>query len=222
MVIRVGVADDHPVVRRGIAQMISAEPDMLLVLECSTAADLLARVGQAACNVVIVDINLPDGNGIDLVGLLREQLPNLPVLILSIYPAEQFAARAIRAGAAGYLTKESATEDLIQAVRTVVSGRRYLTPETAEALASAVQLGSPSSESPDEILSPRERHVVALYAAGRTVTDIADSMQISVRTVSTYKTRVMEKLNLSSNADLIAWALRNHVVVRASASEQRS
>ena len=217
MTIRVGVADDHPIVRRGIAQMISAEPDMVLALECSNAAGLLAGIQNACCNVVILDISLPDGNGIDLVGVLRERLPNLPVLILSIYPPEQFAARAIRAGAAGYLTKESATEDLIRAIRTVVNGRRYLTPETAEALASVVQLGA-TPETPDEVLSPRERHVVGLYAAGKTVTEIADTMQISVRTVSTYKTRVMDKLSLASNADLIAWALRNNVVNRASAA----
>lgn len=197
--------------------MISAEPDMELALECSTAAELLAGIGQAGCNIVILDVALPDGNGIDLLGILRETMPNMPVLILSIYPPEQFAARAIRAGAHGYLTKESATEELILAIRTVVAGKRYLTPETAEALASAVQSATATTP-PDELLSPRERQVVGLYAAGKTVTEISESMRLSVRTVSTYKTRVMEKLNLTSNADLIAWALHNNLVWRSAST----
>ncbi len=213
MQIRVLIADDHPVVRRGLAQLVTAEPDMELGGECGTAAEVLAQVRQSRCSVLILDVALPDGNGIELLSTLKELTPALPVLILSIYPPEQFAARAIRAGAAGYLTKESATEELIKAIRMVFGGRRYLTQETAEALASAVQ-SQASKEPTIDVLSARELQVLKLYASGRTVTEISESMQISVRTVSTYKTRILEKLNLSSNADLIAWAIRHDLVSR--------
>jgi len=206
--IRVLIADDHPVVRRGLAQMVKAEADMELAGECSTAAEVMDSVISSRCDVLILDVALPDGNGIELLAALKERRPSLPVLILSIYPPEQFAARAVRAGASGYLTKESATEELIQAIRTVHTGRRYLTQETADALAEAVR-SQPAVEPGIELLSMREREVLKRYASGRTVTEISDEMQVSVRTVSTYKTRILEKLNLNSNADLIAWAIRN-------------
>lgn len=200
------MADDHPVVRRGLRQMIEMESDMHVAVEASSAKELLEKLEKQPCDAAILDIELPDRNGLDLLQSLRERNPGLPAIVLSVYPPSQFAARAIRSGASAYLTKETATEELIKAIRMVVQGRRYLTAETAEAIAAAIQ--TDEVETPEASLSARERQVLELYASGRTITEIAELTQLSVRTVSTYKSRVLEKLRLSSNAELIAFALR--------------
>lgn len=209
-VIRVAIADDHPIVRRGLLDMIALEPDMKPVVEAATAKELLEGLAQHRCDVAIVDIQMPDRSGLEVLEDIWRMQPAIRVLVLSVYPASQFAARAIRAGASGYLTKESAPEELVRAIRTTAAGRRHINPAAAEALASAVQTeGRPSAE---DALSPREIQVLRLYASGKTVSEIAFSLGLSLRTVSTYKSRVLEKLGLSNNADLIAYAIRNGMI----------
>ena len=190
--------------------MIALEPDMKPVVEAANAKELLAGLSQQPCDVLIVDIEMPDRSGLDVLQDVWRQQPAIRVLVLSVYPPSQFAARAIRAGVSGYLTKESAPEELVQAIRTAAAGRRHINPAVADALALAVQTeGNPSAE---DVLSPREMQVLRLYASGKTVSEIAYSIGLSIRTVSTYKSRVLEKLQIANNADLIAYAIRNGLI----------
>lgn len=208
--IRAIVADDHAVVRRGLRELLAESREVTVIGEAATARETLERVRSDKSDVLILDINLPDGSGLDVLRQVKQEHPQLPVLILTIYAEEQFAIRALRAGAAGYLTKESAPEELVDAIRKVVQGGRYISPALAERLA---LLADPQAErQPHEALSDREFQVFRTLASGRTVSQVADTLHLSVKTISTYRARVLEKMGLQTNAELTMYAVRNGIV----------
>ncbi len=208
--IRVLIADDHPVVRKGLVHILTEESDIQVTAEASNAAEVLAALhNKVPVDVAVLDVGMPGRSGIDLVPELRRDFPNMPILILSQYPAEQIAVRAIRSGASGYLNKESAPDQLVAAVRKVREGRRYLTEATAELLAESVE---GRAVKPHESLSGREFDVFRRIASGKTVSMIAADMNLSVKTVSTYRVRVLEKMGMANNAELTHYAARNGIV----------
>lgn len=208
--IRIATADDHAVVRRGLREILSAEPDMQVCGEAATAQELLDVVRTRPCDIVVLDITLPGRSGLDVLKELKQERPKLPVLVLTMHAEEQFGIRALKAGASGYLNKESAPEELVKAIRKVVSGGRYLTPALAEAL--AVDVVTPSDRPLHQTLSNREDEVFRLLASGKTVTDVGRQLALSVKTVSTHRTRILKKLGLNTTADLIRYAIQNRLV----------
>lgn len=208
--IRVAILDDHAVVRRGIREILSAESDMQVCCEAATAQALFDAIRKQACDLVVMDITLPGRSGLDLLRDLREEWSKLPVLILTMHAEEQFGIRTLKAGAAGYLNKEAAPDELVKAIRKVVAGGRYLTPALAEAL--AVDVVTPSDRPLHHRLSNREDEVLRLLAAGKTVTDVGRQLALSVKTVSTHRTRILKKLCLTTTAELIRYAIQNQLV----------
>jgi two-component system, NarL family, invasion response regulator UvrY len=209
-VIKVLVADDHAVVRRGLRQILAETNDILVGGEASTAAELWQLVERERWDTVILDIEMPGRSGLELLGELKRQHPKLPVLILTVYSEEQYAVRAIRAGASGFLTKESAPNQLVAAVRKVASGGRFITPELAERLASS--LAGDSDALPHEALSDREFQVLCMIASGKTVSQIGQELSLSVKTISTHRTRILAKMNMKSNSELTHYAIKNRLV----------
>jgi DNA-binding NarL/FixJ family response regulator len=209
-VIKVLVADDHAVVRRGLQQILAETPDILVAGEASTAQEVIDLVRAQRWDVVILDVSLRGASGIELLADLRREHPDLRVLVLTVYSEEQYAVRAIRAGAAGFLTKESAPEKLIEAVRKIASGGRYVSAELAETLASI--LAGDAKGQPHERLSDREFEIMKMLASGRSVSQIAQDLALSVKTVSTHRTRILRKMNLKTNADLTTYAVRARLV----------
>jgi two-component system, NarL family, invasion response regulator UvrY len=204
------VADDHAVVRRGLKQVIADEYDDVLVEEVGTGQGALDAVRRHEWDAVLLDINLPDKNGLDVLKEIKAVRPALIVLILSQHGEEQYAARAYKAGAAGYLTKESAAEELAAAIRKVLSGGRYVSRSFAERLAG--HLSGETGAEPHEILSDREHLVLCRIASGETVSQIADELALSVKTISTYRARLLEKLQLANNAELMRYAIDRRLV----------
>jgi len=205
--IRVFVADDHAVVRRGVVQILEEASDMVAAGEAGTGRETLQAVRKHDYDVLVLDIAMPDVNGLEVLSQLRTLKPDLRVLILSMYPERQYAVRALKAGAAGYLTKESAPDELVAAIRQVAQGGKYVTQSLAERLAAA--LASELGKEPHETLSTREYQVMRLLAAGKTVTDIATELLLSVKTVSTYRTRILEKLDLKNTAEIIRYVFEH-------------
>jgi DNA-binding NarL/FixJ family response regulator len=209
-VIRVLVADDHAVVRRGLRQVLAEPGDIEVAAEAGTAAEALERLAAGRFDVVITDLSLPGRGGLELLREMKALQPDLPVLVLSMHPEDQYAVRALKAGAAGYLTKESAPELLVEAVRRAAAGGRYVTPSVAERLARHVE--DAREREPHEALSDRELQVFRMLARGRTVSQIGEELSLSVKTVSTYRARVLEKMSLSTNAELMQYAFRRGLV----------
>lgn len=207
--IRIVIADDHPIVRAGLREIIAGEPDMAIEGEAHTSQEALELVRKERADVLVLDVKMPGRGGMEVVKLLRDEMPNLPVLMLSVYPEDQLAVRALKAGAAGYLTKESAPAELVGAIRKVVGGGRYVSAAMAEKLARDV---SGAGQAPHEKLSDREYQILRMIVRGRTVTEIADELALSVKTISTYRARMMEKLNVKTTADLVRYALAEHLV----------
>lgn len=208
--IRVLVADDHAVVRRGVAQILADENDIQIVGEAGDYGEIRRHLRDAACDVLVLDIQLPGKNGIEIAKALKEEVPRLGILMLSSYPEDQYAVRALKAGARGYLTKASAPERIVEAVRTVAGGRRYISPEAALALAETVS--GDKSDHPHEALSDREFQVLRLIASGRRLSDIATQLSLSPKTVSVYRARILEKMGLATNAELTHYAVKNGLV----------
>jgi two-component system, NarL family, invasion response regulator UvrY len=208
---RVLIADDHPVVRRGVRQTLSEEFEGCEVVEACNAEELIARVRESDWDAVILDISLPDRNGLDVLKELQTDRPHLPVVVLSMHPEDQFAARMMRAGASAYVTKESASEELTQALRNALAGKRYMSPSLAERLAMEAVL---EDRTKSLVLSDREVQVLCLIAEGSSLTEISEILFLSVKTVSTYRSRLLEKLNIKSNADLVHYALDHGYVKR--------
>jgi len=204
--IRVLVADDHAVVRRGLCQILSETPDMLLAGEAVNAQETLATSRARLWDVLVLDISMPGRSGFDILKELRRELPRLPILILSIYPEEQLALRALRAGASGYLTKESAPDELIKAIRKVACGGKYISPNLAETL--AFRMDAAIDQPPHQTLSDREFQVLLMIAAGRSPSEIAAELLLSVKTISTYRTRILEKMGLKTNAEIMRYAVQ--------------
>jgi two-component system invasion response regulator UvrY len=208
--IRVLVADDHAVVRRGLVQILTEAPDMVVAGEASTGREVLQAVRKHDYDVLVLDIAMPEGGGLEVLQQLQTLKLDLHVLILSMYPERQYAVRALKTGAAGYLTKESVPDELIAAIRKVARGGKYVSQSLAEQLASELQ-GEVEKE-PHQTLSGREYQVMILLAAGKSVTDVADKLSLSVKTVSTYRARILNKLNLKSTAEIIRYALERGLV----------
>jgi two-component system, NarL family, invasion response regulator UvrY len=211
---RVLVVDDHAVVRRGLVEILQEQSGPMRVVEASTAAAALAAAKLAVAkrkpfDVVVLDLTLPDRNGLEVLADLRRLCPGLPVLLLSMHPEDQFAVRAMKAGAAGYITKESASTELIHAVRRVIGGEGYVSAALGRRLA-----GSSASGAPHERLSARELAVFVRLAEGRRLKDIAGELTLSVKTVSTYRRRVLEKLGARTNAQLTLHALDAGLILR--------
>ena len=205
--IAVLVADDHPLFRRGIVELLAETPDMQVVAETGTADEVLAGLRRADVDVVVLDLGMPGTNGVDLLDRIRREWPALPVLVLTVYPEDLYAVRALRAGAAGYLTKDSAAEELIQAIQRVRAGRRWVSPRLAEHLAALLER-DPDRPAHDA-LSNREFEVLRRIGAGQTATLISRSLHLSPKTVSTYRARILEKLDLRTTSDLIRYALKH-------------
>ena len=208
--IKVLVADDHAVVRRGLREILAETGDILVGGEAATAPEVLQRVREQRWDLVVLDINLPGGNGIELIADIRRERPDTRVLILTVYSEEQYAVRAIRGGAAGFLTKESAPSKLIDAVRKIAGGGRYVSAELAETLASVLAGETPGQ--PHDRLSDRELEILRMLASGKTVSAVAHELALSVKTVSTHRTRILKKMNMKNNAELTTYAIRNGLV----------
>jgi DNA-binding NarL/FixJ family response regulator len=207
--IKVLIVDDHPVVRRGLKQIIEDEPDMQVAGEAKNAGECFSLVRKMECSLVLLDISLPDKSGFDVLKQLRYEHPKLPVLILSVHSEDQYAVRFIKAGASGYLMKEGAPEELVKAIRKVHAGGKYVSASFAEKLASHLDT---SDKPPHENLSNREFQILCLIAKGESLKGIADELCISEKTVSTYRSRILEKMKMSTNSDLTRYALENHLV----------
>jgi DNA-binding NarL/FixJ family response regulator len=204
-VITVLIADDHAVVRRGLRQILTETRDILVGAEAGTAEEVLQLVDHQRFDVVVLDISMPRANGLELLAQVRRSHPELPVLILTVFSEEQYAVRAIKAGAAGFLTKESAPEKLIEAVRKVASGGRWVSAELGETLASIV--AGEVRGVPHERLSDREFEVLKLLASGKTVTQVSQELALSVKTVSTHRTRILKKMEMKTNAELTRYCV---------------
>ena len=206
--IRVVLADDHAVVRRGVRQILGDAGDIEVTGEARDYAELSALLRETPCDVLVLDISMPGKNGIEVLKSLRERLPKLQVLILSMFPEDQYALRALKAGAAGYVSKEAAPEKLVDAIRLAARGKKYITPEVAQALATNLD-GGPSPENPHEALSDREYETLRLIASGKKLAEIAELMSLSPKTVSVYRARLLEKMSLRTNADLTHYAVKH-------------
>lgn len=207
--IRILIVDDHAIVRHGLKQIVEASGEMCVVAEADSGGEALRKIRQITCDVVLLDISMPDMSGIDVLKQIHAEKPQLPILILSIYSEDQYAMRLIKAGAAGYMTKESAPAEVIKALLRVAGGKKYISPAVAEILANEV--GTAEERLPHQTLSDREYQIFLLLAAAKTVTEIADALALSVKTISTYRTRVLEKMHLSNNAELMRYAVDNHL-----------
>jgi DNA-binding NarL/FixJ family response regulator len=208
--LKIIIADDHPIVRAGLKQIMAETADLMVAAEANNGRELLNQVRREPYDVILLDISMPGIDGLDVLKQLKVELPNIPVIILTVHPEAQYALRVLKAGAAGYLTKESVPSELIQAIRKVHRGGKYITPSLAEKIAFA--LGGETDKLPHETLSDREFQVLTLIASGKTVTEIAEELALSVKTISTYRTRILEKMQMKTNAELTHYAIQNRLV----------
>jgi DNA-binding NarL/FixJ family response regulator len=205
--IRILIADDHAIVRHGLRQILSDSSDMSVAGEARNGLQALQLAREAEWDVVLLDVSMPDKNGIDTLKQLKKEFPKLPVLMLSMHPEEHYAIRALKAGASGYLNKQSAPEQLVTAIRQVASGKKYVSPSLAEELANAIS--EDSEKAPHERLSDREYQTLVLIASGKTLSQIAEELKLSVKTVSVYRARLLEKMKLKNNAELTHYGLKH-------------
>jgi two-component system invasion response regulator UvrY len=212
MTVRLIVVDDHAIVRRGIVQVLAEHPDVEIVAEASDYNSLRSELRKhGEPDVLVMDVGLPGKNGIDILKTLKEEHPRLKVLMVSMYPEDQYAVRALRAGAFGYLNKASAPERLLEALTQVIAGKKYVTPEIAQALID--NLSAPEGETaPHERLSDREFQTLKLIASGRRLADIAEDLALSPKTVSVYRARILEKMGMSNNAELTHYSIKHGLV----------
>ena len=208
--LRILIADDHAFVRRALKQLLLEEYPSAAVGEVGDAESLVTEVISNGWDIIICDMNMPGRSGLDALGQIKQIAPQIPVLIMSMYPEDQYALRVLKAGASGYLGKETIHEHLIKAIQTVQLGKKFITPTVAEKLADAVR--DNSEKEPHELLSDREFDVFKLLAAGSSVSEIAQQLSLSTTTVSTYRTRILSKMNIRSNADLTRYALEHKLI----------
>jgi two-component system, NarL family, invasion response regulator UvrY len=208
--IRVFIVDDHPLLRRGIRDILTDGEDIEVVGEAQDYNELRSKMRSVPIDILLLDINLPGKNGIDILKALREENPRLKVLMLSMYAESQYAVRALKAGAYGYLNKASAPEQLLDAVAQIMAGRKFITPEIAQSLAD--NLSGDTGELPHTKLSDREFQTLCLMASGQRLADIAATLALSPKTVSVYRARILEKMGMSHNAELTHYALKHHLV----------
>jgi two-component system, NarL family, invasion response regulator UvrY len=205
--IHVLIADDHAIVRQGLRQILSETEDLLVAGEAEDGAEALRLARHQRCDVFLLDVSMPNRNGIDTLKQLKKEFPRLPVLILSMHPEEHYAVRAIKSGAAGYLTKQSAPELLVTAIRQVAGGKRFISPTLAEHLAAAIS--DDGEKLPHERITDREYQVLSRISSGKTITQIADELNLSVKTVSEYRKRLLEKMRLETTAELIRYGIEH-------------
>jgi DNA-binding NarL/FixJ family response regulator len=205
--IRIALADDHMIVRQGLKQILGDEADLTVSGEAANGNDTLKLVRETAIDVLVLDMSMPGRSGIELIKLVKAEKPKLPILVLSMHKEEQYAVRAIKAGAAGYLTKESAADQLVSAIRKVAGGGVFITPTVAERM--ALDFGAPTDGASHTQLSDREYQIFEMIVAGANVTAIADALAVSVKTVSTHKARILQKMRMTSSAELIHYAIEH-------------
>jgi two-component system invasion response regulator UvrY len=208
--IRVFIADDHAIVREGLKQILAEQRDIVVAGEAENGLDAIKLFRKSRCHVMLLDISMPDRNGIEVLKQIKQERPELAVLMLSMHREDQYAIRALKAGAAGYLTKQSAPRELVTAIRQVADGQKYVSATLAQALAS--QVGADHEASPHDSLSDREFQTLTMIASGKTVSEIARELSLSVKTVSEYRARLLAKMNLKTSAELTHYAIRNHLV----------
>lgn len=208
--IRLLICDDHAIVREGLKQVLADAPDFEVVAEAGDGPETIGRIRRGGIDVVLLDIALPGRDGLDVLKQLHQEFPRLPVLIVSTYPEKQYALRSLRLGAAGYLNKGADPSELIAAIRKVAQGGMFVSPTVAETLASAMR--KDTGQPPHELLSPREYQVFTLIAAGKSLTEIAGQLSLSLNTVSTYRARIMEKINTHNDVETALYAVQHHLV----------
>ena len=208
--IKILIADDHPIVRKGLKEIIEDTSDLKVVDEASTGQEVLEKVFKAEFDVILLDISMPGKSGLEILKELKSHKPKLTVLVLSMHPEEHYAIQVLKAGASGYLTKESAPEELIAAIRKVSQGGKYVSSSLAEKL--AVYLETDAEKPVYEILSDREYQVMIMIASGKTVKQIADELSLSVKTISTHRTRLLNKTEFKNNAEITYYAIKNALV----------
>lgn len=209
-VIKIFIADDHKLIREGFKKIFSRERDMLVIGEAGNGAEVLHFLKNDRCDVIVLDISMPGKSGWELLHELKNFQDPPPVLVLSIHPENQFAVRALKAGAYGYISKECPPEQLVEAVRKVASGRRYVSRNLSEEIVDRIACGR--GDIPHERLSDREFQIFLLIASGKSISVIAEILHLSASTVNTYRSRILEKMNLASNAEIIRYALKNGLI----------
>jgi DNA-binding NarL/FixJ family response regulator len=205
------IADDHPLIRKGVSKMLTEEFAGVEIGEAGDGSELLDRSRLEKWDVVVTDLSMPGRSELDTIKQLKSEQPTLPVLVLSMYPEEQYAKRVLKAGASGYLLKDSAPEELCNAIRQILSGKKYFSAHVAQLLAEDVVSGNKGAPF-HELLSDRELEVFKLIASGKTVSEIADKLSLSVPTISTYRARILEKMNFKNNSELTHFAISNSIV----------
>ena len=207
---RILIADDHSVVRKGLKQILQDEFPSAFIMEVGDAEDLLKKILMEEWDIVISDISMPGRSGLEVLSQIRQSHPKLPFLVLSMHSEDQYAIRVLKAGASGYLNKDSAAEELVKAVNRVLLGKKYITPAIAEKLATAID--QDAGKLTHEYLSDREFEVLKLLASGKSVSDISEQISLSASTISTYRARIMSKMNLKTNADLTLYSIDNKLI----------
>jgi two-component system, NarL family, invasion response regulator UvrY len=208
--LKVLIADDHPVVREGIKQIIQKASDIIVGGEALTGQDVLDKMDQESWDAIILDLNMPGKDGLEVLQSIRHEYPRLPILILSIYPEDQMGIRVLRAGASGFLNKESAPKELLNAIRKICSGGKYISPSLAEKLAYDIEMHT--DREPHKLLSNREYQILCLLASGKTIIEIAGILSISDKTVRTYRERLLKKVNLTNDVELTHYAIKHNLI----------
>ena len=208
--IRVFIADDHAIVREGLKQILADSPDIIVAGESENGLDAIKLFRKSKCHVMLLDISMPDKSGIDVLKQVKKENPDMAVLMLSMHREDQYAIRSLKAGAAGYLTKQSAPKELVTAIRQVASGQKYVSAALAQELAS--QVGDDHAAAPHDTLSDREYQTLTMIASGKTVSVIAEELSLSVKTISEYRARLLVKMKLKNSAELTHYAIKNQLI----------
>jgi two-component system, NarL family, invasion response regulator UvrY len=208
--IKVLIADDHAIVREGLKQILADTGDIVVAGDAETGSEAIKLARKRKCDVLLLDISMPDRNGIEILKQARKEFPKLAVLMLSMHREDQYAIRSLKAGAAGYLNKQSAPDELVNAIRQVAAGRKYISPSLAQELAN--QVSADHEAMPHEGLSDREYQTLIMIASGKTVSEIASDLTLSVKTISMYRSRLLQKMKLRHNAELTHYAIKHHLV----------
>jgi two-component system invasion response regulator UvrY len=208
--IRIIIADDHAIVREGLKQILADSKDIIVTGDAENGVDAIKLVRKNDCDVLLLDISMPDRSGIEVLKQIKKESPKLAVLMLSMHREDQYAVRSLKAGAAGYMNKQSAPNELVDAIRVVAAGRKYISPALAQELAN--QVGDDREVPLHETLSDREYQTFIMIASGKTVSDIGDELSLSVKTISMYRSRLLQKMKLRNNAELTHYAIKNELV----------
>jgi len=208
--IKILIVDDHPIVRKGLKQLLEEAKDIFVADEAVCGREVLEKVKKNDYDVILLDISLPDISGLEILKELKLEKPEINILILSMHSEEQYAVRTLRSGASGYLTKEKLPEELIMAIRRVAGGKKYISPSIAELLAFNLEEGT--KKAAHEVLSDREFRVMCMISAGKTLKDIGEELSLSIKTISTYRSRILTKMNMKNNSEIIRYAIENKLV----------